>query len=160
MKTFPGTIPLLLLYGFEGYLCRTDVKYGHTRKKELVDRLCHLSLVSPITVFFVSQYIWETDCKQFHNDCVVCPPRLRGSVFTTSTVNDIDYNPRSTTSKESFMALASLFQHFVFDSAGLERNVTTDAKLHSSKSVDNYHTSTLLTTSRNHCLYSKDSIPE
>ena len=59
--------------------------HGHTRKKELVDRLYHLGLsVSYDHVLCLSAHMGNQVCEQFHNDHVVCPPRLCGSVFTTS----------------------------------------------------------------------------
>ena len=94
-----------------------------------------------MTMFFASQHIIMGNqvCEQFHTDHVVCPPRLRGSVFTTSAVDNIDYNPSSTTSKESFHGTGiSLFQHLKFDHEGVERNITIDAESQntSSKAVD------------------------
>ena len=113
--------------------------HGHTQKKKLVDRLYHLGFsISYDCVLCLSAQMGNRVCEQFHNDHAVCPPRLCGGVFTTSAVDNIDYNPSSTTSKESFHGTGiSLFQHLVLDSEGLERNVTTGAKLQSSKSVDN-----------------------
>ena len=119
------------------HLCRTDVTLW---KKDLVDRLYHLGLsIYPMTVFFISQHKHRIRvCKKFHNDHVVCHPRLRGSIFTTSAADNIDYNPSSTASNESFHGTGiSLFQHLMFDSEGVEWNVTTGAMLQSSKSVDN-----------------------
>ena len=78
-------------------------------------------------------------CEQFHTDHVVCPPRLRGSVFTTSAVDNIDYNLSSTTSKKSFCGTGiSLFQHLKFDHEGVEQNITIDAESQntSSKAVN------------------------
>ena len=79
--------------------------HGHTQKKELIDRLYHLGLsISYNRIICVSAQMGNRICKhmQFHNNHVVCPPRLCGSVFITSAVDNIDYNPSSTTSKESF----------------------------------------------------------
>ncbi len=51
-------------------------------------------------------------CEQFSREQVVCPPMLHGNVFTTAAVDNIDHNPSSTTSKESFHGTGiSLFQH-------------------------------------------------
>ena len=43
---------------------------------------------------------------------MVCPPKMRGDVFTPAAVDNIDHNPSSTTSKEeSFRGTGiSLFQ--------------------------------------------------
>ena len=96
--------------------------HGHTRKKELVDGLYHLGLsISYDRVLCLSAQMRNRVCEQFHNDRVVCSPRLCGSVFTTSAVYNIDYNPSSTTSKKSFHDTGiSLFQHLMFDSEGFE----------------------------------------
>ena len=75
--------------------------HAHTRKKELVDRLYHLGMsISYDRVLSFSTTMGSSVCKQFHREQVVCPPRLRGSVFTTAAVDNIDHNPSSTTSKE------------------------------------------------------------
>ena len=99
--------------------------HGHTCKKELVDRLYHLSLsIYYDHVLCLSAQMGNRDCKQLHNEHVVCPPKLRGSVFTTSAIDNIDYNPSSTPSKESFHGIdISLFQHLTFDCEGVEQNV-------------------------------------
>ena len=79
-------------------------------------------------------------CKQFHREQVVCPPRLRGSVFTTAAVDNIDHNPSSTTSKESFHGTGiSLLQHPTFDGEGVDRNIVLVGESYdvSCKSVDN-----------------------
>ena len=77
--------------------------HGHTRKKELVDRLYRLGLsISYDHVLCLSAQMGNRVCEQFHNEHVVCPPRLCGRVFTTSAIDNIEYNPSSTTSKESF----------------------------------------------------------
>ena len=78
-------------------------------------------------------------CEQFRTDHVVGPPRLRGSIFTTFAVDNIDYNSSSTTSKESFHGTGiSLFQHLKFDHEGVERNITA------LKQLINCHTTTPL----------------
>ena len=66
--------------------------HDHTRKKDLIDRLYHLGLsISYDLVLRLSAQIGNRVCEQFHNENVVCPPRLRGSVFTTSAVDNIDH---------------------------------------------------------------------
>ena len=43
---------------------------------------------------------------------MVCPLKFRGKVFTSAAVDNIDHNPSSTTSKDSFHGTSiSLFQH-------------------------------------------------
>lgn len=49
---------------------------------------------------------------------------MRGSVFTTAAVDNIDHNPSSTTAKESFHGTAiSLFQHPSFTGVGVSRSL-------------------------------------
>ena len=63
-------------------------------------------------------------CELFQRENVVCPPSLHGRVFTTAAVDNIDYNPSSTTSKESFHGTGiSLFQHPTFEGEGVDRNI-------------------------------------
>ena len=43
---------------------------------------------------------------------MVCPPRLKGSIFATAAVDNTDHNPSSTSSHDSFHGTGiSLFQH-------------------------------------------------
>ncbi|KAK0058619.1 B-cell receptor-associated protein 31 [Biomphalaria pfeifferi] len=61
-------------------------------------------------------------CRQFQHDKVVCPMKLRHGLFTTAAVDNIDHNPSSTTSKDSFHGTAiSLFQHPSEHCKGTER---------------------------------------
>jgi len=49
---------------------------------------------------------------------------MRGRVFTTSTVDNINHNPRSTASKQSFHGTAiSLVQHHLFHGASVDRDI-------------------------------------
>ena len=51
-------------------------------------------------------------CEQFKNEDVVCPLKLRGGLFTTAAIDNIDHNPSATTAKDSFHGTGiSLFQH-------------------------------------------------
>ena len=90
---------------------RNDVTWLYTKEGELVDGICHLGLSISYNcdcILCLSEQMGDRACKQFHNDRVVCPSRLHGSVFTTSAVDNIDYNPSSKTSMESLMVLTSL----------------------------------------------------
>ena len=100
--------------------------HAHTRKKELVDRLHHLGIsISYDRVLRLSAQMGNRVCKQFHSDHVVCPPSLRGNIFTTAAIDNIDHNPSSTISKESFHGTGiSLFQHPTSDCDGVVRNAT------------------------------------
>ncbi len=41
-------------------------------------------------------------CDNFLLDNVVCPSKLRGDVFTSAAIDNIDHNPSSTTAHDSF----------------------------------------------------------
>ena len=114
--------------------------HAHTRKKELVDRFYHLGMsISYDHVLSLSATMGSTVCKQFHREQVVCPPRLRGSVFTTVAVDNIDHNSSSTTSKESFHGTGiSLLQHPTFDGEGRDLSIVLVGESYdiSCKSVD------------------------
>ena len=63
-------------------------------------------------------------CEQFKVDGVVCPPKLHSGLFTSAAVDNLDYNPTSTTAKESFYGTGiSLFQHPSHESEGIDRGV-------------------------------------
>ena len=96
--------------------------HAHTRKKELVDRLSHLGIcISYDRVLCLSAEVGSSVCEQFHMEQVVCPPKLRGSVFTSAAVDNIDHNPSSTTSRESCHGTGiSLFQHPTYDGEGVD----------------------------------------
>ncbi|KAJ8393374.1 hypothetical protein AAFF_G00060960 [Aldrovandia affinis] len=99
--------------------------HAHTRKKELVDRLSHLGLsISYDRVLQLSAQMGNSVCQQFHRERVVCPPKMRGQVFTTAAVDNIDHNPSATTSKDSFLGTAiSLIQHPSYTGEGVDRSI-------------------------------------
>ena len=96
--------------------------HAHSRKRELIDRLNHLGLsMSYDRVLRLSAQMGNSVCELFQRENVVCPPSLRGKVFTTAAVDNIDHNPGSTTSKESFHGTGvSLFQHPTFEGEGVD----------------------------------------
>ena len=120
----------------------------HIRKKELVDRLSHLSIcISYDRVLRLSAEIGSRVCEQFHMEQVTCPPKLRGSVFTSAAVDNIDHNLSSTTSRESFHGTGiSVFQHPSYDSEGVDQSIIINRVSQdvSSKSLMICHTFTLM----------------
>ena len=51
-------------------------------------------------------------CQRYEENGTVCPPNLRGKVFTTTVVDNVDHNPSSTTATGSFHGTSiSLIQH-------------------------------------------------
>ena len=99
--------------------------HAHTRKKELVDRLAHVGLsISYDRVLRLTAQMANSVCEQFHLEQVVCPPSMRGNIFTTAAVDNIDHNPSSTTAKSSFHGTAiSLIQHPSFMGEGVDRTI-------------------------------------
>ena len=87
--------------------------HARTRKRELVDDSFKLGLsVSYDRVLSISTGIGNTICREFQEENLACPAKLRKGIFTTSTVDNIDHNPSSNTAKESFHGTGiSLFQN-------------------------------------------------
>ena len=87
--------------------------HAATRKRGLVDLLhenglsisySRLQTLSTKMASSVSEYYRTIKC--------VVPPELKQNLFTTGAVDNIDHNPTSTTSKDSFHGTSiSLFQH-------------------------------------------------
>ena len=79
-----------------------------TRRKELVDILCALGL--SVSNDRVPDLANANVIKKMHG--TVRPPNLRGQVFTTAVVDNIDHNPSYTTATGSFHGTSiSLIQH-------------------------------------------------
>ena len=55
----------------------------------------------------------------------MCPSKLHKGLFTTAAVGNIDHNPSSTTSQDSFHGTISLVQHPTSEVKGGERNIDT-----------------------------------
>ncbi len=73
-------------------------------------------------VLRLSAEMGNSVCQRFHMEQVVCPPTMRGSVFTTAAVDNIDHNPSATTAKDSFHGTGiSLLQHPTFADEGVDR---------------------------------------
>ena len=102
-----------------------------TRKRELVDTLYDLALsVSYDRVLNISTELGNNVCRHCEIEQAVCPPQLKGGLFTTAAIDNIDHNPTSTTSHDSFHGTGiSLFQHPAHRLSGVQRTVaTTHAK--------------------------------
>ena len=71
----------------------------------------------------ISADLGNSVCAQFEDDGVVCPSKLKKSLFTTGSVDNIDHNPSSRTAKDSFHGTAiSLTEHPTNDFDGFDRN--------------------------------------
>jgi len=91
--------------------------HAHTRKKELIDKLSHLGVcITCDRVLSLSAEMGNCVCSFHRDENVVCPPMMRGNVFTTGAV---DHNPSSTTAKNSFLQNLHLpFSTSVFREGG------------------------------------------
>ena len=77
--------------------------YAVTRSKSLVNALFNLGISISCDHFLkLTAEIADGVCKHFEMDGIVCPSKMRYRVFTTAAVDNINYNPCSTTSNESF----------------------------------------------------------
>ena len=99
--------------------------HAHTRKRELVDTLSGLGIgISYDRVLRISAEMGNGVCENFVMEKVVCPPKLRGDVFTSAAVDNLDHNPSSTTAQDSFHGTGiSLLQHPDCDSQGTDRGI-------------------------------------
>ena len=80
----------------------------------------------------------NTVCKMYELEDVVCPPTMRGNLFTTAAVDNIGHNPSSTTAKHSFHGTnISLSQHKMLQDDGVVCNSISIEGLSTSKSVHN-----------------------
>jgi len=87
--------------------------HAQTRKRDLVNRLFNLGLsISYDRVLCLSAEMGNSVCQRFHMEQSVCPPMLKGNIFTTAAVDNLDHNPSATTAKDSFHGTGiSLLQH-------------------------------------------------
>jgi len=89
------------------------IVHAQTRKRELEVRLSYMGISFTYDrVLRQSAQLRKTVMQQFHKDQVVCPPKMRGDIYRTAAVDNIDHNPTSTTSAESFHGIGnSILQH-------------------------------------------------
>ncbi|CAC5355832.1 unnamed protein product [Mytilus coruscus] len=74
-----------------------------TRKRDLVDTFFKLGLsVSYDRVLEISTSMANDACRRYIQEGIVCPTNLLQNVFTSSAVDNIDHNPSSISSKDSF----------------------------------------------------------
>jgi len=87
--------------------------HSKTRKRELVDILFSLGLsISYDRVLELSAELGNDVCRFYELEKAVCPPNLRWGLFTIGGVDNVDHDPSSTTSRDSFHGTGiSLFQH-------------------------------------------------
>ena len=98
-----------------------------TRKRELVDNLYELGLsISYDHMLDISTDLGNKFCHRYMIEKAVCPPELKGCLFTTAAIDNIDHNPSSTSSHDSFHGTGiSLFQHPENNLSGITRALVT-----------------------------------
>ena len=86
--------------------------HGATRDRSLIDTFYNLDMCISYDRFLsVSIEITNSVIERYERE-VVCPSKLRGELFTTAAVDNIDHNPSSTSFQSSFHGTAiSLVQH-------------------------------------------------
>ena len=94
--------------------------HAHTRQKGLNDKLFDAGVsVSSKRIKQLSQDLCNAVCAYFKKEGVIVPTGFNKSVFTTGAVDNVDYNPSSSTAKGSIHGTGiSLFQHPDFDGQG------------------------------------------
>lgn len=106
--------------------------HAKTRCRDLVEILHKLGIsISYDRVLSISTDLGNEVCRRYWQEGAVCPSNLRLGLFTTAAVDNIDHNPSSTTSKDSFHGTGiSLFQHPSTVTPGTEQapiNIATNA---------------------------------
>ena len=95
--------------------------HGTERSRGLIDRLFSLGLcVCYDRLLQVSTALGNSVSETFNLTCGPCPPGLSKGLFTTAAVDNIDHNPSSNTSTDSFHGTAiSLTQHYSAESSAV-----------------------------------------
>ena len=99
--------------------------HGATRDRSLVDLFYKLGMsISYDRLLSISTEITNSVIKRYEREGVVCPSKLKEGLFTTAAVDNIDHNPSSTSSHDSFHGTAiSLVQHPTMEEPGIDRAV-------------------------------------
>ena len=92
-----------------------------TRSKSLVNSLCNLGLsVNYRRVLELEDQLAGSVSMHFEKQGIVCPPNLRKGLFTVGALDNLDHNPSSTTSQNSFHRTAiSVFQFPSVSNSGI-----------------------------------------
>ena len=86
--------------------------HATTRSKQMIQKLNHLGLgPSYDRIMKIENQLTSAVCERYKEDGVVAPSSLQKGRFCIAAIDNIDYNPSSTTSKESFHGTSiSMFQ--------------------------------------------------
>ena len=102
--------------------------HAKTRKKGIVDKLYDLGLSIPYARVMEISTAGNKVLEHYRANNVVCPPSLKFGFFTTAAVDNIDHDPSSKTSEDSFHGTGfSLFQHPTSTNKGVAQILTEEA---------------------------------
>ena len=95
----------------------SELIHSKTRNLEMVEKGAHLGLcISKDRLFQISTSLGNSAINTFERDGVVVPLFLEFGLFCTTALDNIDHNPTSATSNDSFHGTAaSVNQHPVID---------------------------------------------
>ena len=93
--------------------------------RNLIDALFNPGMcISHNRLLNLTSDICKAICEQFREDGVVCPPKLHCGVHTSAAVDNMDYNPTSSTAQDSFHGTGiALIQHPSYVSEGHDQGV-------------------------------------
>ena len=99
--------------------------HATTRKKSLIEKFHKLGIcVSYNRVLELSTTLGKNVLSHYNSTNIVCLPALKGGVFTSATLDNIDHNPGSTTAEGSFHGTGiPLFQHPTPENSGEHRHI-------------------------------------
>ena len=97
--------------------------HAKTQKKGIVDKCYDLGISIPYSrLREISTRLGNQVLQHYQHINVVCPPSLRIGLFITAAGDNIDHNPSSKTSEDSFHGTGiSLFQHPTKSNRGIEQ---------------------------------------
>ena len=109
--------------------------HSQTLKLNIVDKLSHLGIcISKNRLLQISTAMGNTAIETYEKEGVIAPMNLRLGLFSTAAVDNIDVNPKSSTSTKSLHGTeASIHQHVSRHNIGIARDLpltlSTDKKL-------------------------------
>ena len=113
--------------------------HGATREKSLIDTVYKLGIcISYDRLLSISTGITNSVIDRYDRDSMVCPSKLRDGIFTTAAIDNIDHNPNSTSSHDSFHGTpVYLVQHPTTEKPGTDRatDVFNPSKSSTSKKI-------------------------
>ena len=83
--------------------------HGATRDRSLIDTFYNLGMCISYDRFLsVSTEITNSVIERYEREGVLCPSKLRGELFTTAAVDNIDHNPSSTSLSSGYSEVSPM----------------------------------------------------